>query len=135
MQSKERKPADAPATQPDKPLTKAVEWPIAQLGEELSLPRLSAGGSVELAVGFDPETGALIQLSVKRQSADISGQLSKLTESAGGLVDAIQADADKNYELLDLHEKQAILEARAAIKAAEEALAQEPPADNEAPTE
>jgi hypothetical protein len=105
-------------------LTAATELPIAQLGTEMSLPRLSAGGSVELAIGFDPDTGALIELSVKRQSADIAGQLSKLSDSAGGLIDASKADAGKNQELLELQEQQAILEARVAIKAAEEALAQ-----------
>jgi hypothetical protein len=91
------------------------ELPVPQLGQIRYLPRRLNGVSGSLNFELHSETGALVKISSETKTADGATIAATTGTNAKTLNDA-------NDELVQLTRQQKILEARKAIKTAEQAL-------------
>ncbi len=96
---------------------------IAQFGALKTLPRMGVSGSAKLSVTLDAENGALLAVTTNESSADLGGGAATIAETVTNVADSVRGRKSAEAEELEaLLQRQAILEAKVAIEAAEAAL-------------
>jgi hypothetical protein len=126
--------ADVWLTDGGEPLTQRERWWIPQLGEVFRLTRMKSGGKSQVALEFDPETGALLAIQSQSAGPNVGALAGGAGEGWAAIEEARSRRAASDPELARALRDEQYFEALANVRAAR-AILEEAPLEQPSPSQ